>query len=90
MLSGTFAYHEMRARVSGIRDSRGVYHVMVGHHRIVAALEIMGETGNATPLRELLRWGFWDQGQDPLTAGRCLRDTGGVLYETDWVFDVVV
>ena len=59
MLGGEFQFHEIRARVSGIRDRKGVYHVVEGHHRIVAALEILRETGTEAPLRKLLRWGRW-------------------------------
>jgi hypothetical protein len=59
MLAGRFAYHEVRARIGGYRDARGRYHVEEGHHRTVAALEILAETGDSTPVRELLRWGSW-------------------------------
>jgi hypothetical protein len=59
MLAGKFQYHEIAARVSGVRDEKGVYHVVEGHHRITAALEILHESGVEGPLRELLRWGRW-------------------------------
>jgi filamentous hemagglutinin len=59
MREGRFAYHEPRGRVGGYRDSRGARHVIEGHHRMVAALEILTETGDEMPLRELLRWGLW-------------------------------
>lgn len=59
MLAGRFAYHEPRARIGGHRDARGRYHIVEGHHRMVAALEILAETGDSTSLRELLRWGLW-------------------------------
>ncbi len=59
MLTGRFVYHEARGRVGGYRDSRGTYYVNDGHHRTVAALEILTERGDETPLRELLRWGVW-------------------------------
>jgi hypothetical protein len=58
--AGDFRFHEPGARVSGIRDAKGVYHVKEGHHRIVAALEILRESGDERPLRELMRWGKWD------------------------------
>ncbi|HZT82568.1 MAG TPA: hypothetical protein VFA26_20230 [Gemmataceae bacterium] len=59
MVAGRFAYHEPQARIGGYRDARGTYHVGGGHHRMVAALEILAETGDETPVRELLRWGLW-------------------------------
>jgi hypothetical protein len=60
MLAGRFPYHEWRAQIGGYRDARGKYHIQEGHHRMVAALEILAETGNSTPVRELLRWGHWE------------------------------
>jgi hypothetical protein len=59
MLAGRFDCLAERARVGGIRDDRLVFHVVDGHHRIVAALEIYAETGNMTPLLNLLAWGKW-------------------------------
>ena len=60
MLSLRFPYHEVHARITGVRDPRGVYYVKDGHHRIAAAMEIYRETGDPTPLLELVRWGKWD------------------------------
>src|SRR5262249_28883592 len=40
MRAGQFHFHEIRAQVGGVRDRKGVYHVVDGHHRIVAAWEI--------------------------------------------------
>ncbi len=61
MLAGRFFYHETRVRVAGVLDTRGTYHVMVGHHRMAAAVEIFRERGDASYVRELLRWGLWDK-----------------------------
>src|SRR5207244_2840119 len=60
MLAGRFDYLAVNARVSGIRDERLVFHVVEGHHRIVAALEIFEESGDMIPLMSLLAWGKWD------------------------------
>jgi len=65
MLAGRFEYLAVHAKVSGIRDSRMVFHVVDGHHRIVAALEIYEESGHVTPLLQLLAWGKWDEKPDP-------------------------
>jgi hypothetical protein len=61
MLAKRFAYHEARGRVTGLHGPRGVYYVKDGHHRMVAAMEIYKETGDATPVLELIRWGKWDE-----------------------------
>jgi hypothetical protein len=66
MLAGEFRFQDVGARVGGVRDRKGVYHVVEGHHRIAAALEILRESGDEGPLRELLRWGRWcDQPRGP-------------------------
>jgi filamentous hemagglutinin len=60
MLAGRFDYLAARGRVSGVRDNRMVFHVVDGHHRVVAALEILQESGDTGPLLQLLAWGKWD------------------------------
>lgn len=65
MRDGRFAYHELRGRIAGVRDPKGTYHVKDGHHRMAAALEIYKETADATAVRELLRWGLWDEVDHP-------------------------
>ena len=60
MRDGRYGYEEVRGRIGGVRDRRGRYHVVEGHHRIVAALEIYRETGDDGPVRELIRRGRWD------------------------------
>jgi hypothetical protein len=60
MLAGQFGYEELRARVAGERDPKGAYHVRIGHHRMVAAMEIYRETGDPSAVRLLLQWGKWD------------------------------
>lgn len=63
MQQGSFAYPEQRARIAGVRDLSGTYHVKVGHHRMAAAMEIYRETGEAAAILELLRCGRWDDVQ---------------------------
>jgi filamentous hemagglutinin len=72
MLAGRFAYQELSARIAGVRDRSGVYHVMVGHHRMAAAREIHRETNDPTPVRNLLHWGFWDEVSRPPSDSRPL------------------
>lgn len=60
MRHGRYAYEEPRGQIGGVRDRRGCYHVVEGHHRMASALEIYDETGDPRPIRELLRHGRWD------------------------------
>ena len=59
MREGRFAFEEMRGRIGGVRDRDGWYHVVEGHHRMAAALELYQETGDSAPVRELLHRGRW-------------------------------
>jgi filamentous hemagglutinin len=81
MRAGRFLYQERRAQVVGFRDRRGVYYVASGHHRMVAALELLRETGDATAVRELLRCGDWRQYERPPVDRRPLpaRDWWGAF-----------
>ncbi len=72
MRAGHYAYHEARGQIGGVRDRKGTYHVMEGHHRMVAALEIYRETKDATAVNELLRWGQWDEVSGPPPDSRPL------------------
>jgi hypothetical protein len=59
MLNGQYAYDEIRGQATGVIDPHGVYHVMTGHHRMVAALEILSDTGQDLYVRLLLSNGSW-------------------------------
>jgi hypothetical protein len=61
MLAGRYSYEEPRGQVGGVLNRQGTYYVVEGHHRMAAALEIYHETGEQNPVRELLRWGRWNQ-----------------------------
>jgi len=65
MRQGQFAYGETHARICGVRDPSGTYHIKVGHHRMVAALELYRETGDPSALRALMQWGLWDDVAEP-------------------------
>ena len=60
MLEGRFDYVGATGIVYGVIDSRGVYYVKNGHHRMVAAFEIFSETGDDHYLRMLLSNGKWE------------------------------
>ena len=59
MLAGEYAYRETRGMIAGVRDPFGVYHVIEGHHRMVAALEIFREHDDDRCVRLLLEHGRW-------------------------------
>jgi hypothetical protein len=56
---GNYAFHEGRGQIGGVIDRHGTYHVIEGHHRMAAALELFHETGDDKPVRALLEWGRW-------------------------------
>lgn len=72
MQTGRYAYREPRGQISGVRDVSGTYHVKDGHHRIAAAAEIYRETGDPIAVLELLRWGRWDEVEQPPIDSRPL------------------
>src|SRR6185312_8600418 len=61
MRAGRYAFDERRGQIGGVRDRRGIYYVIEGHHRMVAALELLYESGDAAAVWELLRWGRWTE-----------------------------
>jgi filamentous hemagglutinin len=63
MQAGRYDFASLRGRIGGLRDRRGCYHVVDGHHRMVAALEIWNETGDASAVLALIDYGRWDYGR---------------------------
>jgi hypothetical protein len=59
MIAGRYGFQEPRGQIGGVMDSRGVYHVIDGHHRMAAALEVFRETGDDNPVVMLVKWGWW-------------------------------
>src|ERR1051326_4611347 len=59
MSAGRYFFSEARGQIGGLIDSRGHYHVIDGHHRMAAALEIFRETGDDNAVRMLVTWGLW-------------------------------
>lgn len=78
MRAGAFDFQAAQNRIGGVRDLRGTYHVIDGHHRMVAALELFHETGDPTPVLDLLRWGKIDNVSDPP------RDSRPMPSRTKW------
>ena len=65
MKAELFRFTDLDGQIGGILDGAGVYHVMEGHHRMAAALELFRQTGDDRFVRELLRWGRWSIGLRP-------------------------
>lgn len=61
MTEGRYAFEEERGQIGGVIDPRGTYHVVEGHHRVAAALELLHETGDDADVLSLLFWGRWSQ-----------------------------
>jgi filamentous hemagglutinin len=70
MTSGRYAFDEPRGQVGGYVDASGVYHVIEGHHRMAAALEIERETGDSIAVTTLLVLGTWQQVDRPPRQSR--------------------
>jgi len=68
MRSGTYRFASPEGQIGGILDRQGIYHVMEGHHRTVAALELFGETGDDHFINELIVRGIWDRSPAPPTS----------------------
>src|SRR5262245_43975887 len=60
MRTARYRYSAPEGRIGGVLDPNGTYHVEDGHHRMVAALELYHETGDAQYVRELLAAGRWE------------------------------
>ena len=58
MIAAEYAYEEPRGQIGGVIERRGIYHIIEGHHRMAAALEIFLETGDDYPVTTLLTCGL--------------------------------
>jgi hypothetical protein len=72
MMNGVYAFTEARGMVAGFRDMRGTYHIVEGHHRVVAAVELYHEQGNASAILQLLQHGQWTTVERPPADSRPL------------------
>jgi hypothetical protein len=71
MAAGRYAFDEDRGQIGGgVIDPRGVYHVVDGHHRMAAALELFHEIGNDKAVRALLDSGRWSHVEKPPVGSR--------------------
>src|SRR5687767_11057741 len=78
MIAGTYAFEEDRGRIGGVIDSHGTHHVVDGHHRMAAALEILQETGDEKAVQTLIDFGRWTQLENPA------RDSRPFPHRTFW------
>ena len=61
MIADKFAFDEERGQIGGVIDSRGIYHVIEGHHRMAAALDLFHEIGDDKFVQALLQRGRWSK-----------------------------
>jgi hypothetical protein len=59
MKAREYAFAEKHGQIAGVHDAKGTYHIVDGHHRMAAALEIFHETGDDKAVQTLLFWGRW-------------------------------
>jgi RHS repeat-associated protein len=76
MLNGRYDYSISEGQIGGFKDVNGVYHIGEGHTRVAAAREILRETGNSQPLRNLINNGRWTSGVDAPANSRPLPGRG--------------
>lgn len=60
MKDGTFKFDKDEFIVAGFRDSKGIYYVSEGNHRMVAAIELYNETGSTKYIEGLIKNGRWN------------------------------
>lgn len=60
MRDGTFKFDKDEYIIAGFKDSKGIYYVSEGNHRMVAAIELYNETGSAKYIEGLVKNGRWD------------------------------
>ncbi len=60
MKDGSFKFDKDEFIVAGFRDSKGIYYVSEGNHRMVAAIELYNETGSAKYIEGLIKNGRWN------------------------------
>ncbi|CDL81248.1 hypothetical protein [Xenorhabdus szentirmaii] len=76
MLDGTYDFKNIKNIIGGEIDSKGVYYVGDGHHRMAAAQEIYKETGDATYIHKLIEHGRWDKVNSPTVDVRPMPSRG--------------
>lgn len=60
MKDGLFKFDKDEFIVAGFRDSKGIYYMSEGNHRMVAAIELYNETGSAKYIEGLIKNGRWN------------------------------
>lgn len=59
MKDGTFPLTPGKGIIAGYTDSKGMYYVSDGNHRMVAAVEFYNETGSSKYIETLIKNGSW-------------------------------
>lgn len=59
MKDESFKYNVDEFKIAGYKDSKGMYYVSEGNHRMVAAIELYNETGSTRYIEALIKNGNW-------------------------------
>ncbi len=70
MAENQYTFDKSRGQIGGVIDANGTYHIVEGHHRMAAALEIFQETGDDKAVLKLLFWGRWSMAENPPPESR--------------------
>ncbi|OON33532.1 hypothetical protein BTJ39_24125, partial [Izhakiella australiensis] len=68
MMSGNYKFTAPEGRIAGYVDSKGIYYISEGNHRMVAAQEIYKKTGDASYIEKLIQNGSWTQTKNAPTG----------------------
>ncbi len=68
MRSGRYRFDDPAGQIGGVLDPSGTYHIMEGHHRMAAALELFRETGEDRFVLDLLDFGRWVEALAPRSS----------------------
>jgi len=85
MKNGTYQYNSARGIIAGYIDAKGVYYISDGHHRVVAAQEILRTTGNAEPLKQLIANGRWTSVATPPPGARPMSGLNWLSTFRNWI-----
>jgi|GEM_PF-6378767 len=85
MKNGTYEYTAARGIIAGYKDSKGVYYVSEGHHRMVAAQQIFNTTGDAGPLNKLIANGIWTKVKTAPAGARPMPGVGWFSSFRNWL-----
>lgn len=75
MRTGTYEFKAARGIIAGFVDSKGIYYISEGNHRMAAAMKVFRESGNSGPIKQLIQNGRWTQVTKAPVGARPLPST---------------